>query len=305
MTAGDALDHLFAVGKKQSKARGESRHKGTALGRRHGCTSRLVRFIGIKRHKPSPAGGHASGRSGGRHYGGGSAERRCLLDQGLPQGPNVLVVNLSKKYSGLITIPNNPIQIADAALLLGAPAKLGIKNLYELTQSQFNAAVNLLKQQRPLVKAYWNLASNEISLFQKWGNRGRCGLAIPNWPVEGSRARPYQTLSRARGATGWADSWLLAAKAPDPNCVSKWMAISTPQVQAEQAVSYGETPDNSLACPIMDRLAKGSCACATCERTGRNFKSIKSEDPLAQCDNGQSNCVPFQQWATAWTQITG
>src|SRR6266853_529164 len=37
---------------------------------------------------------------------------------------------------------------------------------YDLTQPQFQAAVSLLAQQKPLVKKYWALASGEISDFQ-------------------------------------------------------------------------------------------------------------------------------------------
>ena len=72
----------------------------------------------------------------------------------------------SAKYRGEITIPNNPIQIADAALYLSkTKPSLGITDPYELTQTQFNAAVNLLKSQKPLVKKYWDVGSDEISLF--------------------------------------------------------------------------------------------------------------------------------------------
>ena len=72
----------------------------------------------------------------------------------------------NKKYSGQITVPNNPIQIADAALYLSKTQPgLGITDPYELTQTQFNAAVTLLKQEHPLIKKYWDLASQEISLF--------------------------------------------------------------------------------------------------------------------------------------------
>ena len=38
----------------------------------------------------------------------------------------------------------------------------------------------------------------------------------------------------------------------------KW--VSTPKVQAQQAIYFGETPANTKACPIMDKLQKGSCA---------------------------------------------
>ncbi len=73
----------------------------------------------------------------------------------------------SPKYKGLITVPDNPIQIADAALyLMKTQPCLGIKDPYELNQTQFNAAINLLKQQKPLIKKYWALASDEIDLFK-------------------------------------------------------------------------------------------------------------------------------------------
>ena len=69
------------------------------------------------------------------------------------------------KYKGKITVPDNPIQIADAALyLMKTQPSLGIKDPYELNSTQFNAAINLLKQQKPLIKKYWALASDEIDL---------------------------------------------------------------------------------------------------------------------------------------------
>ena len=81
--------------------------------------------------------------------------------------PTSWSVLYSKKYAGKITVPDNPIQIADAALYLEkAQPKLGITDPYELTQPQFNAAVALLKSEHPLIKKYWDLASQEISLFQ-------------------------------------------------------------------------------------------------------------------------------------------
>lgn len=224
-----------------------------------------------------------------------------------PTPPKSWSVIYSKQYAGRITVPNNPIQIADAALYLSAHQhSLGITDPYELTQPQFNAAVNLLKQQRPLIKKYWNLASDEISLFQN--GEVVVGAAWPyqTGQLQAAGAKVADTIP-SEGATGWADSWLLATKAPHPNCAYKWMAyISTPKVQAEQAVSYGETPDNSLACPIMDKLAKGSCESLHANEPDAYFKTIKFwKTPLAQCDNGKNDCVPFQDWATAWTQITG
>src|SRR5258707_3531848 len=84
-----------------------------------------------------------------------------------PNKPTSWSVIYDPAYKGRITVPDNPIQIADAALYLSkAQPSLGITDPYELTQTQFNAAVSLLKQEHPLVKKYWDLASQEISLFQ-------------------------------------------------------------------------------------------------------------------------------------------
>ena len=82
-----------------------------------------------------------------------------------------------------MSIPNNPIQIADAALyLMKTKPSLGIRDPYELTKPQFNAAVALLKQQKPLVKRYWNYAADQIQDFK-------------NGDVTVGATWPYQTLT--------------------------------------------------------------------------------------------------------------
>jgi putative spermidine/putrescine transport system substrate-binding protein len=224
-----------------------------------------------------------------------------------PSPPNSWSVIYNKKYAGKVTVPNNPIQIADAALYLSkAQPKLGITDPYELTQSQFNAAVNLLKQQRPLIKKYWDLASQEISLFQSGAT-----VVGASWPYQTNTLKanhaPVADTIPSEGATGWADTWMLATKAPHPNCAYKWMQwVTTPKVQAEQAIYFGETPANKQACAVMDKLSKGSCAAYHANAPQSYFETIKFwKTPLAQCGNGKTDCVPFNQWQSAWTQITG
>src|SRR3954454_846269 len=87
----------------------------------------------------------------GRHYG-----------ISLQWGPNTLLYNTKKvkpaptswsviyspKYKGKVTVPDNPIQIADAALYLMKTKGMGIKDPYELNTTQFNAVINLLKDQK-------------------------------------------------------------------------------------------------------------------------------------------------------------
>src|SRR5262245_15078825 len=192
----------------------------------------------------------------------------------LQWGPNTLLYNTKQvkpaptswsaiydaKYKGKISVPNNPIQIADAALYLQkAKPALGIRDPYELTKAQLDAAVALLKEQKPLLKRYWGYASDQIQDFKN-------GDAIigATWPYQTLTLQaakvPVKELIPKEGATGWADTWMLAAKAPHPNCAYLWMRhAATPQVQAQQAIVFGETPVNPRACPFMNKLQKGSC----------------------------------------------
>src|SRR5579859_7053324 len=87
--------------------------------------------------------------------------------QKFPNPPTSWSVIYDPANKGLITVPDNPMQIADAALYLSkSQPKLGIKDPYELTKAQFDATVALLTKQRPLINKYWLLAPDEISLFQ-------------------------------------------------------------------------------------------------------------------------------------------
>jgi len=238
----------------------------------------------------------------------------------LQWGPNVLMyskkafktaptswsVIYNKKYKGQITVPDNPIQIADAALYLEThQPSLGITDPYELTQPQFQAAVTLLANQRPLLKSYWPLASQEILAFKNGDVVVGAG-----WPYQVSQLQatkfPIGSTIPSEGATGWADTWMLATKAPHPNCAYMWMRyISTPKVQAEQAVNYGETPDNSLACGYMNKIQAGSCDLYHANAPASYFKTIALwKTPIQTCDNGKPVCVPYSQWVIAWdTQV--
>src|SRR5215212_5457384 len=237
----------------------------------------------------------------GKHYG-----------LSLQWGPNTLIWNTKKvttapdswsaiydsKYKGQITVPDNPIQIADAALYLSKKdPSLGIKDPYELNEKQFQAAVDLLKQQKPLVKKYWALASDEIDLFKS----GDAAIGA-SWPYQTNTLAaakvPVKDTIPQEGATGWADTWMLSSKAKHPNCAYMWMKyISEPKPQAQQAIYFGETPANTKACPVMDQLSKGSAAQYHCGAPASYFNSIKFwKTPIADCGNGQTDCMDYTQW---------
>jgi putative spermidine/putrescine transport system substrate-binding protein len=237
----------------------------------------------------------------------------------LQWGPNTLLYNTKKvkpapkswgilydkKYKAKITVPDNPIQIADAALYLSkSKPSLGIKDPYELTDSQFKATVDLLKKQKPLVRKYWASAGDEIDLFKN-------GAVVvgASWPYQtntliGAKA-PVKDLIPKEGATGWADTWMISSKAKHPNCAVMWIKwVSTPKVQAQQAIYFGETPANTKACAVMDKLSKGSCKQYHADASAAYFSSIKFwKTPIKDCGNGKSNCVDYSKWQQAWTDI--
>jgi putative spermidine/putrescine transport system substrate-binding protein len=246
----------------------------------------------------------------GKHYG-----------ISLQWGPNTLLYNTRKvrpaptswsaiynpKYKGLVTVPDNPIQIADAALyLMKTKPGLGIHDPYELNSVQFNAVVALLKQQRPLIKKYWALASDEIDLFKN-------GDAVvgASWPYQTNTLRaagaPVKDLVPKEGATGWLDTWMVSSHTKNLDCAYKWLAyISTPKVQAQQAIYFGETPVNKLACAWMNRLSKGSCHQYHADAPLAYFKQIYFwKTPISDCGNGEKDCMPYTAWQQAWTQLKG
>jgi putative spermidine/putrescine transport system substrate-binding protein len=246
----------------------------------------------------------------GKHYG-----------VSLQWGPNVLLYNTDKvkpapdswaavydsKYKGKLTIPDNPIQIADAALYLSKTQPgLGITDPYELNQKQLDAAAALLKKQKGLVKKYWALASDEIDLFKN-------GDAVigASWPYQTNTLQaakaPVKDLIPKEGATGWLDTWMVSAHSKNLDCAYKWLSwISTPKVQAEQAIYFGETPVNSKACAWMDKLSKGSCAQYHANAPLAYFKQIYFwKTPIAACGNGQNDCMDYTKWQQAWTQLKG
>ena len=66
-----------------------------------------------------------------------------------------------------MTAYDSPIYIADAAVYLMAhQPDLGIENPYALDEEQFQAAVDLLKEQRPHIGEYWSDYLKEIQAFE-------------------------------------------------------------------------------------------------------------------------------------------
>ena len=214
------------------------------------------------------------------------------------------------KYKGKISAYDDPIYIADAAVYLKAhQPDLGIENPYELNEEQFEAAVDLLKEQRPYVGEYWSDLTKQISAFAggddsvgtTWQDQ-YFALKDEGKPVEASPAS--QGFLPSEGATGWSDTWMLSSQAKHPNCMYMWMDwIVSPKVNAEVAEVFGEAPAQSLACE--QTADKEFCTKYHADNPGFWKRVYYWETPLADCGNGEENCMDYNKWVEAWTEIKG
>ena len=245
----------------------------------------------------------------GKHYG-----------ISLQWGPNTLLYNTTKvkpaptswsalyspKFKGKITVPNNPIQIADAALYLSKtkPA-LGIKDPYELNKTQFDAAITLLKKQRPLVKKYWGLASDEVSLFKNGDVDDRRVVAVHDRPAagrEGARQGDHpegggDRLARHVDAVG-------EGEAPELR-----LRVVLLHLEPEGAGTAGDDlrrdAGEQAGVPV-DEQARPRARAPRTTRTSREsyYASIKFwKTPVADCGNGQKDCMDYSQWVKSWNEV--
>jgi putative spermidine/putrescine transport system substrate-binding protein len=218
----------------------------------------------------------------------------------------------ASKYSGKISAYDDPIYIADAAVYLKAHDKsLGITNPYELDQKQFDAAVNLLKQQRANVGEYWSSATKQISSFANGDDTVGATwqyqyftLKGENKPVATIPAKPHGFLP-TEGATGWSDTWMISSEAKHPNCMYLWMNyIVSPKADAQVAEYFGEAPSQSKACD--ETSDPNFCAKYHAGDPGFWKRVYYWNTPLADCgDDRGEECKDYNDWVSAWTSIKG
>jgi putative spermidine/putrescine transport system substrate-binding protein len=209
-------------------------------------------------------------------------------------------------YAGKVTAYDSAIYIADAALyLMKHKPELNIKNPYALDDTQFNAAVDLLKAQNKSVGEYWSDYTKAVQAF-KSGNTviGTTWQVIANLAL--ADKAPVKAFLPEEGATGWSDTWMVAAKAAHPNCAYMWLDwIISPEVNAQVAEWFGESPSNKLACGKTSD--KGFCDTYHAADADYSSKIWYWTTPTAQCLDGRTDvtCKDYAAWAQAWTGIKG
>jgi putative spermidine/putrescine transport system substrate-binding protein len=212
-------------------------------------------------------------------------------------------------YKGKVTAYDYEIYIADAAVyLMSTKPDLKITNPYALDDTQFQAAVDLLKAQRQNITTYWGTAQQEIDSFTS-GDM----VVGTTWQYQASALQaakppvPVKVTKPKEGTTGWSDSWMISSKAKHPNCMYKWMDwIMSPTANAQATVWFGEAPVSPQACAGAEKLSAGWCDLfhATDEAY---FKDVYLwNTPKVDCLDGRGAiCKDFSAWTAAWTEIKG
>jgi putative spermidine/putrescine transport system substrate-binding protein len=211
------------------------------------------------------------------------------------------------KYKGKVTAYDNPIYIADAALYLKATQPdLGIDNVYELDDDQFNAAVDLLKQQRPNIGEYWSDYTKEQAAFTGGDSViGTTWQVIANLVQADKKSPPVEAILPKEGATGWSDTWMISSQAKHPNCMYKWMNhIISPKANAAVAEWFGEAPANEKSCALT--AVKNHCEIFHADDEAFFDKVAYWNTPTKDCgDDRGDTCKDYSEWVKAWTEIKG
>ena len=241
------------------------------------------------------------------------------------RGPNLLMWNTelveeqttwdglwenAADYEGKLSIFDSPDFIADAALhLMATQPDLGIKNPYQLTQAQFDAAIALLEELDSHGAQYWSgttfgeqitaFAAGDVTIGTTW-----------QYQVNALNAEeaPVQAIKPTEGTTGWSDTWMISSKAAHPNCMYLWMDhMMSPEANATATVYFGEAATSPQACEFAETLAPGHC-----EQTHASDEAYWEDvwywsTPRADCADTDSatSCVDGDKWVEAWTTLRG
>jgi putative spermidine/putrescine transport system substrate-binding protein len=216
-------------------------------------------------------------------------------EQTLPDG---------ESNAGRVQAYDGPIYLADAALYLAYHnPDLGITDPYSLDRDQFNAVLDLLRQQRTLVARYWHDAFIQIDDFTNEGI-----VASGSWPFQVNllkfNEQPIDSVIPVEGATGWADTTMMHVNAQHPNCAYMLLEHSlNPKLQGDLAAWFGSVPAVPAACTGNELLTDEGCAANGFD----NFEQIAFwRTPTADCGDDRGEvCVPYYEWVTSYIAVIG
>jgi putative spermidine/putrescine transport system substrate-binding protein len=184
---------------------------------------------------------------------------------------------------------------------------LGITDPFELDQTQFAAATQAVNAVRPNVGTFWSQDSSVIGqlgdgqdvlgavMTHQIAELARAGLPAAGVPAQATAARSGETI-------GYVQSWLMSAHAANPSCMYRWLSwTASKNVQERMAAWTATAPANPAAC-----TGPAAAICTAFHETNLSTaRNITFEHlPLSNCGNGQTTCVAYKHWQSAWHRIS-
>ncbi len=190
----------------------------------------------------------------------------ALLGVPFQWGPNLLIWNSKvlahtpiswnalylKRNAGRISIPDDPMQIADAAILAESQhPSLHIRSPFQLSEKQLRAALRLLGVQKKLNPSRWGAASDQVGAFVNGASALGAGWSyvVRSLRQQGLAARGEIPLE---GGTAWLDAWALVTGSTHLGCAYRFLDYSTrASVQARTSRLVGAAPAAPGACTLL------------------------------------------------------
>jgi putative spermidine/putrescine transport system substrate-binding protein len=211
-------------------------------------------------------------------------------------------------YAGKISIYDSSIFIADAALHLKVKRPdLGINDIYQLNDAQFQAAVELLNELKANNPLYWGTATDQITSY----TAGDVVVGT-TWQYQvnvlQADSQPIAATLPDEGSTGWSDTWMMAKNAAHPNCMLQWMDwMMSPVANAQATVWFGEAPTSPQACAEAEKISAGHCDSFHATDEAYFAKVHYWATPQADCadTDAATTCKTQDDWVQAWTDLRG
>lgn len=222
-----------------------------------------------------------------------------------PEAPTSwsVVWDANSPHAGKVTAYDSPIYIADAALyLMKTQPDLGISNPYALDETQFAAAVDLLKVQRGIVGEYWSDYLAQAQSFTTGDSVVGTSWQVITNGLQGEGA-PIEAVLPEEGSTGWSDTWMVSATTEAPTCAYLWLEhMADPETNALATGYFGEAPSSDAACAFRE----------DCEAFHAGDAAYAAQlwywtTPVAECLDGRTDvmCMDYPAWTQAWQEIKG
>ncbi|MGJ3251346.1 MAG: ABC transporter substrate-binding protein [Elainellaceae cyanobacterium] len=212
-------------------------------------------------------------------------------------GPNVLLYNTDEvattpkswnilfdpDYEGKVTIPDNPITIADVALWLGKD------DPYSLTDDDLADVKDKLLELRPSIRKFWTTAGELANLFQS----GEVVLAHA-WPLTYTQLDeagfPIGSVSPEGKLTGWTDSWMISKNSRNVDAAYQW-------------IDYILSGDGQKG--VMDVTGYSGATEAGAEAIGpERAKELYMDDLSLHAEiNMWQSVKDYDKWVQVWNEI--